>query len=146
MVVSTSSSYPSNHATEPEFVVDDGIPTNDHVGDVNNEENAHTKRQLRGAAAAGGVAGLILGGPLLAAAAAAGGAYVVTDKGKVGDAARNCGDAMADFGVSIKRWNRNNQVTQNATKSVSRAADWAAKRLKPKEVPPANVSTPGNVQ
>ena len=83
---------------------------------------------------------------LLAVAGIAGGAYVVTDKGKAGDAARNCGDAMADFGVSIKRWNRKNHVTQNATKSVSKAADWAAKRLKPKDGPPANISTPGNVQ
>ena len=147
MVVSTKSSCPTDSITGPEIILD-GVPANDSVGNnINAEESRHTKRQLRGAVAACGIAGMCLGGPLLAAVGAAGGAYVVRDNSKVGDKARNCGDVMADFGVTVKRWNRKNQVTQKATKNVSKAADWATRRLKPKDAPPgASKSYSGNVE
>ena len=147
MVASTKSSLTTDHVTGSEIILG-GVPESDNVGNnVNDEESRHTKRQLRGAVAACGIAGMCLGGPLLAAVGAAGGAYVVSDNGKVGDKARNCGDAMADFGVTVKRWNRKNQVTQKATKNVSKAADWATRRLKPKDAPPgASKSYSGNVE
>ena len=142
MAVSAKSPYPTGYVEEPEIVLNDGAPANDNGSNFHDEENRHTKRQLRGAAAAGGIAGMCLGGPLLAAVGAAGGAYVVSDKGCVGNTARHCGDAVADFGVTVKRWNRKNQVTQKATKNVSKAADWAARRLKPKDVPSAASGSP----
>ena len=118
------------------------VPSNDFQSNNNNnnannvvveEENPHTSRQLKGAAAAGAAAGLILGGPLLAAVAAGGAAYAVTSKGDAGNMVRNCGDAVADAGVSLKRYNRKHKVVEKTTNNITKGANWAAKRLQPKQ-------------
>ena len=114
--------------TEAEVTIDSGEGNNNLF-----EGNSHTKRQLQGAAAAGGIAGLVIGGPLLAAVAAGGAAYAATSKGDVGESARKSGDAMADFGIKIKRWNREHQVVERTTSELNKAADWATKRLKPRD-------------
>jgi ABC-type nitrate/sulfonate/bicarbonate transport system substrate-binding protein len=111
------------------------------------EENPHTSRQLKGAAAVGGIAGLVLGGPLLAVAAAGGAAYVVTSKGSAGSVVRKGGDAVADAGVSLKRYNRKHQVVQRTANQVTQGCSWAAKRLQPKATRSAAAtpaSTPTN--
>jgi hypothetical protein len=66
-----------------------------------------TKRQFRGAVAAGGIAGLVLAGPILGVILATGAAVAVTSGKKgpkaVREMARECGDAVADAGVQLKR-------------------------------------------
>ena len=146
----TQNTHPMNPSyIEPEISY---TPNDNFVPSTNNnaqaspiappEENPHTSRQLKGAAAVGGIAGLVLGGPLLAVAAVGGAAYAVTSKGSAGGVVRNCGDAVADAGVSLKRYNRKHQVVQKTANQVTQGCSWAAKRLQPKaEARPASMST-----
>jgi hypothetical protein len=150
----TQNTHPRNpNYTNPEIYY---TPNDNVVINTNNssqaspvsptqEENPHTSRQLKGAAAVGGIAGLVLGGPLLAVAAAGGAAYAVTSKGSAGGMVRKGGDAVADAGVSLKRYNRKHQVVQRTANQVTQGCSWAAKRLQPKAAAvaatPASAST-----
>jgi len=78
-----------------------------------------TERQVGGAAVAGGIAGLVLGGPILALVAAGGAAVVATSsRGKPGDVVRQCGDATADAGHRLKRYDEEHRVVERATHSI----------------------------
>ena len=124
-------------ASKPEAVADyrsqSQVTTANDASQHNDNENPHTSRQLKGAAVAGGVAGLVLVGPVVGVAAAAGAAYAVTAKGEGGNIARNVGDAVADAGVRLKRFNRKHHVVEKTTTQVSKATGWAAQRLKPRQ-------------
>jgi hypothetical protein len=79
-----------------------------------------TPRQVGGAAAAGCLAGLVLAGPVIALLTAAGAAAVATSRGKPGDYARHSGDAMADAGDRLKRFDEKHQVFEKSSRWVSK--------------------------
>jgi hypothetical protein len=98
------------------------------------EENLHTKRQLRGAAIAGGLTGLLVGGPLVGVVAAGGAVLAVTSKGKVGDMARSGGEAAAKVGDRIRQKlpPKNHPVLEKTSQRVTQSREWAVKRFTPK--------------
>jgi hypothetical protein len=79
-----------------------------------------TPRQVGGAAAAGCLAGLVLAGPIVAALAALGAAAVATSRGKPGNFARASGDAIADAGDRLKRYDEKHHVVAKSTRWISK--------------------------
>merc|ERR1711933_73895 len=73
--------------------------TPDQNSDNNSEnEKIGTVRQIEGAAVAGGIIGLMMRGPLVGIAAAGGAVYLAqTDKGELGNIARDSGDICSNI-------------------------------------------------
>lgn len=91
-----------------------------------------TKRQVGGAAAAGAIAGLVLGGPILACIAAGGAAAMATSRSKAGDVARQSGEAMANAGDRLRRFDNKHKVVQKTSRGLSKSANWVSKKVQPK--------------
>merc|ERR1712232_1046444 len=78
----------------------------------------------------GGVAGLLVGGPVVGLATAAGGAYLAhKQKGTVGKIARDCGDAVADAGVRVKKFDKKHKVKKKTIKGVKDGITWVQKKI-----------------
>jgi hypothetical protein len=129
----TPAPMPPTSIPEPDITVDDGIVEQLNSTLNNENENPHTRRQLRGAAVAGGVTGFLLGGPILGAVAAGGAALAVTNKGKAGQVARSTGEVMASAGDRLKRVDRKHHVIEKTSKGFSKSCNWVAKKLKPRD-------------
>jgi hypothetical protein len=119
---------------EPDIKVEAATLDNGEV-QQQEEENLHTKRQLRGAAIAGGLTGLLVGGPVVGVMAAGGAVLAVTAKGKVGDMARSGGEAAAKVGDRIRQTlpPKNHPVLEKTSQRVAQSRDWAVKRFTPKK-------------
>ena len=126
---------PTNPAfiPEPDIIVDDGIVEQLNSSQNNDNDNPHTRRQLRGAAVAGGLTGFLLGGPILAAVAAGGAALAVTGKGNTGKVARSTGEVMASAGDRLKKVDQKHHVVEKTSKGLSKSCNWVAKKLKPRD-------------
>ena len=72
-------------------------------------------------------------GPVVGLAAAAGGAVLATTKGKGGDIARATGDAAADVGARLQKMDKKHHISEKATKSIVKSANWVSKQVKPKK-------------
>jgi hypothetical protein len=106
----------------------------DEVNNTNNE-NPHTKRELRGAAVAGGLVGLLLGGPIVGAVAAGGAALAATTKGQAGQVSRASGAAVSTVGDRMRKINKKHHVVEKTSKGVAKGCNWVSKRVKPKDAP-----------
>lgn len=100
-----------------------------------------TKRQVTGAAVAGGLVGLVFGGPVLGLLAAGGSAAVATAEGKAGDVARTSGDAMADAGDRLRRFDEKHRVVDKTSEGIAKGCRWVSKRLEPKPSVQAGLTT-----
>jgi hypothetical protein len=105
----------------------------DEVNNTNNE-NPHTKRELRGAAVAGGLIGLLLGGPIVGAVAAGGVGLAATTKGQAGKVSRASGEAVSIVGDRMRKINKKHHVVEKTSEGVVQGFNWVSKRVKPKDV------------
>lgn len=105
----------------------EGNPYSSSESNVNgsgDSRNLASRRQAAGAAVGGGVVGYVLGGPILALAGAGGGAVAASSSsGKIGNVARRSGDAVADAGDRIRRFNSEHRVVEKASTSIKKTCD-----------------------
>lgn len=90
------------------------------------------RRVVGGAAVAGGIAGLVLAGPIVALVVAGGAAAMATTKGKAGEVTRATGEVMAQAGDRLKTIDRKHKISDKATKSLAKSANWVSEKLKTK--------------
>lgn len=100
-----------------------------HSHDESSDSDPGTSRQVRAAAIAGCLAGLLLGGPILGLVAAGGAAAVATSRSQAGEVARSTGDAMADAGDRLKRFDEKHQIVDKTRASVKKGCQWASQKV-----------------
>ena len=141
-VPSSSSSSATPAATRSDFSGWDG----DAGSDVNSEaeygldprvqaepeeERKGTNRQVGGAAIVAGVAGALLMGPVVGLAAAGGAGFLAArNKGSVGNVARASGEAVANTGERLRKFDQKHHMTAKASKGLAKGSKWVADKTK----------------
>mmetsp|Transcript_16886 Transcript_16886/g.31565 ORF Transcript_16886/g.31565 Transcript_16886/m.31565 type:complete len:162 (-) Transcript_16886:42-527(-) len=97
----------------------------------NDDDRKGTNRQVGGAAIAAGVAGALLVGPVVGLAAGAGAAVLAArNKGSAGNVARASGEAVANTGERLRKFDQKHHVTAKASKGLAKGAKWVADKTK----------------
>jgi hypothetical protein len=119
----------STVATE-DYGIDSDADLDRTTRDEDEEESIiGTRRQVGGAAVAGGIAGFLLLGPLVGALAAGGAAAIATSRGKAGEVVRASGDAVADAGSRLQKFDQKHSVTQKTSQGFVKSCRWMSKQF-----------------
>ena len=116
------------HSSEAEYGLDPHVQADDND---EQQRKPGTQRQVGGAAVVAGLAGALLVGPVVGLAAAGGAAVLAArNKGSAGNVARASGEAAANTGQRLRKFDQTHQVTAKASKGIAKGAKWVADKTK----------------